>query len=156
MPDLKESLEAAFPFLAGKLQTPRPFDNFLEVPEENFRQVFEHAIDKLGFDRVCTITGFDDLQAADAPNTMSVLYHLSNKGVMLNLRRRVPREQPVITTVTDRFPGAANYERELEDLLGFEVVGLPPGPRYPLPDNFPTEIKPLRKDWKVPTPQPKS
>jgi Ni,Fe-hydrogenase III component G len=70
---------------------------------------------------------------------------------VLGLKLRVPREAPVIDTVTDRFPGAANYERELDDLLGFEVVGLPPGKRYPLPDDWPKDQKPLRKDWKPTT-----
>ncbi|HTP25135.1 MAG TPA: NADH-quinone oxidoreductase subunit C [Anaeromyxobacteraceae bacterium] len=151
MPELtpiQEALEANFPCLAGKVVVPRPMQAFVEVPEESFRAVFDYALEKLGFDRLCTITGFDDV------NSLSVLYHLSHPdGNMLNIRRRAPRDNPVITTVTDRFPGGANYERELEDLLGFEVTGLPKGPRYPLPDNFPTDIKPLRKDWKPPQPK---
>ena len=37
---------------------------------------------------------------------------------------------------------------ELEDMFGIKVDGLPPGRRYPLPDDFPTDQYPLRKDWK--------
>ena len=145
---IQATLEAQFPFLAGKVAAPRARRAFVEVPEESFRTVFDHATETLGFDRICIITGFDDV------TSLSALYHLSRPdGFVLSIRRRVSRETPVITTVTDRFPGAANYERELVDLLGFEVTGLPPGPRYPLPDNFPTDQKPLRKDWK---PQPKA
>jgi len=46
------------------------------------------------------------------------------------------------------FPGAVSYEKELEDMFGIKVEGLPPGRRYPLPDDFPTDQYPLRKDWK--------
>jgi len=143
---VQEKLEAWFPFLAGKVTAPRPRRLFAEAPEESFRRVFDSLAD-LGFDRLCTITGCDDKE------TLSALYSLSHPdGTVFSLRRRVPRERPVIGTVTDRFPGAANYERELVDLLGFEVKDLPPGKRYPLPDSFPTDQKPLRKDWKPPTP----
>jgi len=34
------------------------------------------------------------------------------------------------------------------DLFGAKVEGLPEGPRYPLPDDWPKNQFPLRKDWK--------
>ena len=142
----QEKVESWFPFLAGKVAAPRPRRLFAEPPEASFRAVFDGLL-SLGFDRLCTITGCDDGE------TLSALYSLSHPdGTVFSLRRRVARERPLIGTVTDRFPGAANYERELVDLLGFEVEGLPPGKRYPLPDSFPTDQKPLRKDWKPPAP----
>ena len=67
---------------------------------------------------------------------------------MLNLKLAVPKAKPVIKTVSGLFPGCVIYERELVDLLGAEVEGLPPGERYPLPDNWPAGQYPLRKDWK--------
>jgi Ni,Fe-hydrogenase III component G len=36
------------------------------------------------------------------------------------------------------------------DLFGMQVEGLPPGNRYPLPDDWPPNQYPLRKDWKLP------
>jgi len=34
-------------------------------------------------------------------------------------------------------------------MLGVQIEGLPPGKRYPLPDNWPAGQYPLRKDWKT-------
>ena len=48
----------------------------------------------------------------------------------------------------DTFPGAELYERELVDMFGISVEGLPAGNRYPLPDDWPQGQHPLRKDWK--------
>jgi membrane-bound hydrogenase subunit beta len=33
-------------------------------------------------------------------------------------------------------------------MFGIEVEGVPPGRRYPLPDDWPEGQYPLRKDWK--------
>jgi Ni,Fe-hydrogenase III component G len=140
---LVAALEARFPALAGAVRAPRARRLFADPPPELFGEVFAHAVGALGFDRLCAITGLDERTA------LAALYALARKdGVVLSLRLRVPREAPVLDSVTDRFPGAANYERELADLLGFEVRGLPPGKRYPLPDDWPRDQKPLRKDWK--------
>ncbi len=140
---IKTALEERFDVLAGKVTAPRARRLFAEVPAERFRAVLETAVRELGFDSLCTITGLDEKE------TLAAIYHLSGPhGTVLNLRLRVPRERPVIRTVTDLFPGAANYERELDDLLGFSVDGLPAGKRYPLPDDWPKDEKPLRKDWK--------
>jgi Ni,Fe-hydrogenase III component G len=140
---VKIGLEARFPELTGKVLAPRERRAFVEVPLEAFRTVFEFAVRELHFDRLCTITGMDDKA------TLSALYSLSRgDGWLLSIKTRVPSEKPVLDTVTDIFPGSANYERELVDLLGFEVCGVPPGRRYPLPESWPVDQKPLRKDWK--------
>jgi membrane-bound hydrogenase subunit beta len=141
------TLEANFPFLAGKVASPRVRRIFVEVPTESFPVVLDFVCRELGFNRLCTITGMDDR------GTFVALYSLSRPdGTVLNVKQRVPGDKPVITSITDRFPGGANYERELVDLLGFEVLNLPSGRRYPLPDDWPVDQKPLRKDWKAPTP----
>jgi Ni,Fe-hydrogenase III component G len=95
------------------------------------------------FSILCAMTGLD-LGA-----TLGVIYHLARpSGIVLNLATAVPKEKPVLQSVTARFPAAACYERELADLLGFQVQGVPEGPRYPLPDSWPAGQYPLRKDWK--------
>jgi membrane-bound hydrogenase subunit beta len=135
-------LEARFPILAGRVSAPRPRRVFADVPSETFGEVLDAAIE-LGFDRLVTISGLDEGES------LAALYSLAGPGgVLLNLRVRVPRQRPALQTVSKRFPGGAVYERELVDLLGFEVVGLPPGHRYPLPEDWPHDQKPLRKDWK--------
>jgi NADH:ubiquinone oxidoreductase subunit C len=139
---IKDGLTRQFGFLADKIVTPRERRVFVEAPPDKFREVFEYAVKQMGFDWLCTITGLDEKESLVA------IYHLAHAdGTVLNLKNRVARDKPAIRSVTDVFPGAANYERELVDLLGFEVEGLPPGNRYPLPDGWPTDQHPLRKDW---------
>jgi Ni,Fe-hydrogenase III component G len=69
-------------------------------------------------------------------------------GIMLNIKIKAPKTNPVIPTITDMFPSAEIPEREVEDLLGAKVDGLAAGRRYPLPDDWPQNDHPLLKDWK--------
>ncbi len=140
---VKADLEARYPALAGgAIRLARERRLWIEVGKDAFEDVFRHLVKDLGFTILCTITGLDE--GAE----LGFIYHLAaDTGVMANLKMKCPKGEP-IRTVTEYFPGAAIYEREVEDLLGARVDGLAPGPRYPLPDDWPTDEHPLLKDWK--------
>ena len=108
-----------------------------------FFQTIRFAAQELGFFRLCTITGIDNL------DNFEFLYHVVNAdGILLTLKFKTPRtDNAVIASVLPIYNGATFYERELEGLLGIKVEGLPEGRQYPLPDNWPREQYPLRKDW---------
>jgi len=141
---VKKGLEEKFPFLKDKVSVRRERRVFAEVPYGNFREVLEYALNEMEFSVLCTITGLDE------GANLSFLYHLARPaGMTLNLKTSVPKESPVMKTVTDVFPNAEIYEREIADLLGAKVDGLPEGKRYPLPDDWPRDEYPLRKDWRA-------
>ena len=140
---IQSDLISRFAFLADKVKVQRIRRIFADVPAEHFKGVLEYAIKDLNFVFLCTITGFDEGE------NLSFMYHLTRQdGIMLNIKISVPKTNPVIKTITDHFKGAEIYEREVMDLLGAKVEGLPEGKRYPLPDDWPEGEYPLRKDWK--------
>lgn len=115
----------------------------IRVPIENILEVLEYIKNSLGFSYLIMITGLDCYQF------FQVVYHLSNdRGIIINVKLDIKKDNPVIRTCMKIFEGALFYERELKDLLGINVEGLPEGRRYPLPDNWPSGQYPLRKDWK--------
>ncbi|MDD5423147.1 MAG: NADH-quinone oxidoreductase subunit C, partial [Candidatus Omnitrophica bacterium] len=106
--------------------------------------VLQFAVDMLGFSILCTITGLDE------GNTFGLIYHVGRQpGIVLNLKTHISKENPKISTITSSFPQADIYEREIADLLGIKIEGLAEGKRYPLPDDWPADEFPLRKDWKA-------
>jgi len=140
---IKEKLINKFSYLDGKVNVQRVRRIFTEVDYVNFLDVFVYLKENLGFGHLCTITGLDEAEK------MSLIYHLADTaGIIVNLRTSVLKENPKVKTVSNYFPGAQIYERELIDLLGFKVEGLPEGSRYPLTDDWPKDQFPLRKDWK--------
>jgi Ni,Fe-hydrogenase III component G len=141
--DILKRLVEKFPFLQGKIRVQRRRRIFASVDTQNFEQVFVFAMRQLDFTILCTITGLDD------GATLGFIYHMARiDGITLNIQIDVPKDNPVIQTMTKYFSCAEIYEREVIDLLGAKVDGLGEGIRYPLPDNWPKDEYPLRKDWK--------
>jgi Ni,Fe-hydrogenase III component G len=142
---IQSELLGKFPCLQDKVRLQRARRVFAEAPSAQIGKVFDFAVRDMGFSILCAITGLD------LGGELGVIYHLArDSGVVLNLTTAVSRDCPRLQSVVSYFPAAEIYERELIDLLGFEVQGLGPGPRYPLPDDWPAGQYPLRKDWQAP------
>ena len=142
--DIINSLIKKFPFLENNIRIQRQRRIFADLSSENFEEVFKYAVNELKFSVLCAITGLDEGQA------LGIIYHIACKGeIVLNLKISIPKDKPILQTITHYFPGAEVYERELVDLFGADVRGLGPGKRYPLPDDWPAGEYPLRKDWKA-------
>jgi Ni,Fe-hydrogenase III component G len=142
--NIKQELEKNFSFLSGKVLIQRPRRLFLEVDLSRFEEVLEYLVKGLKFGHLIAITGLDEQE------NLSFIYHIAQDGgIMVNIKTSVTKSSPVIKTISKRFPSADVYERELVDLFGAQVEGLPEGNRYPLVDNWPKGQFPLRKDWKA-------
>jgi len=132
-----------FPQLEGKCEIIRQRRITLEVDRSRLIELLNFSCSELKFNILCTITGLD------VGDDLQFIYHIANKeGIVMNVKANAPKTDPVISTVLGIYNGATFYERELEDLLGAKVEGLPEGRHYPLPDNWPKGQYPLRKDWK--------
>lgn len=134
---------ARFPFLDGRITTRRRQRIFTaNLSRAEFSKVVAFARDEAGFTKMHHVVGTDE--GAD----LGFLYVMENDGgVILALREVAPKEAPEIDTMTTLFPSMLWHERELVDLFGARVAGLPEGPRYPLPDGWPEGNYPMRKDW---------
>jgi len=109
----------------------------------DFEKVFDYVVKECGFTTFHNIAGVDD------GNDLGFVYFLSNEDhVILSIKQRAPKSSPRIGSICSVFPNALWHEREIVDLFGAVVEGLPPGPTYPLPDNWPAGNYPLRKEWR--------
>ena len=135
---------AKFSSLEEKIVIARQRRIFIEVTLENYREIMQYMKSNMSFGMLCTITGLD------MGEEFQVIYHLAkDEGVIVSLRLNIDKKNPVVNTVTDIYEGTTLYERELIDMFGINVIGLPQGNRYPLPDGWPQDEHPLRKDWKA-------
>lgn len=97
-----------------------------------------------------TMLGNDERQL----NGCFALYYVlsmegnSNKreNTWITVKALVPEKEPQFPSVTPRVPAAVWYEREVRDMFGLEPVGIPDARRLVLPDDWPDNLHPLRKD----------
>jgi len=109
----------------------------------------EKAIDLMsflkekGYFHLSTITGFDEGE------NLGAIYHITDYKTIVNVRVKTPKSNPKLASVLKVFSVAESFERELEDLFGITIEGLPQGRNYPLPEGFPKGVHPLRKEVKL-------
>src|SRR6266508_6151221 len=74
--------------------------------------------DELGYDYLNSLTGVDYI----AENKLEVVYHASSTtgGPWALFKVQVPRDNPVVQSITPIYRGAEFQEREAYDLLGIQ------------------------------------
>ena len=114
---------------------------FITVLPQDLVETSRIIKEKLDVFHISTISG------RDTGAHIEINYHFARPGVVVTVKTLVDRQAPSIRTITDLFPGAALYEREVHDILGVKFEGHPDPRRLVLPDDWPDGVYPLRKDW---------
>lgn len=99
---------------------------------------------------------FKDVQARfsiasgiDVRTHLEILYHFTveHLHLILSLRVKLDKENPVIDSIAPVFKGANWIEREMWELLGIEFKGHPNLTRLLLADEWPKGLFPLRREY---------
>lgn len=128
---------------ALEISSPRERRLFIRISREKLRMTIKKLTKLEGFHHLSTIT------AVDIGAEIELIYHLSHKDALISLRTRVPKDEPTAPTIVDLIPGATLYEREVHDLLGVRFSGNTDLSPLLLPDQWPEDVHPLRKEWSL-------
>jgi len=145
-PERLDSLKAALGGDILEITNPARRRVFVTVDRAKIASVLATLRDRLGFTYVATITG------VDAGEAYEILYHLGDSRGNVNVRIKIPKTDPHVASVTPVLPGAIYYERELQDMFGLVVDGIPDPRPLITSDDWPAGNYPLRKDWKFQRP----
>jgi len=115
------------------------------VDKDHLVEVATAIRDDLGFDYLSSATAVDYLGEGDHMEMVYHAYRISG-GKALNFKAQTDRENAVIPSLIDVWPGADFQEREAFDLFGIVFPGHPNLKRILLWDGF--YGHPMRKDWK--------
>jgi NADH-quinone oxidoreductase subunit C len=66
--------------------------------------------------------------------------------LVVSLKTKISKTDPRIDSVSDVYIVAELYEREVYDILGVKFEGHPNLSRLILPEDWPEDLHPLRKD----------
>jgi Ni,Fe-hydrogenase III component G len=140
--EIMQSLCERFSFLTDRIYIQREKRIFTKALEKSeFMQVVRYIHDELDFFRAHHVIGTDDKE------TLGLIYLFSGSdNIILALRESVPKTDPTVKSISDIYPSVVLHERELVDLFGVIVEGLPDGPSYPLTDGWPKGNYPMIND----------
>lgn len=126
-----------------RMQTPEPDRIYLSIGPDELLDVVRTLHDaRWGY--LSTISGIDP-SAEDSE--MEVLYHFCSGPIVVTLRVALSREHPTTPSVCSIIPSASIQERELIEMLGIDVVNTPDQSLLYLPDDWPEDLYPLRRDF---------
>lgn len=125
---------------------PRPGYKGYLVQADRLVDFARRLRDDFGYDYLNSLTGVDYI----AENQMEVVYHASRTtgGAGVLFKVQVPRDNPVVPSLTGIYRGAEFQEREAYDLLGIRFTKHPDLRRILTWEGFAGH--PLQKDWKEP------
>jgi NADH:ubiquinone oxidoreductase subunit C len=135
-----ESLQSAFPNVDVNQGT-----EIITISADaaNYTNIAQTLRDQYGFNFLLNMTGVDETPQ------LTIICHLRNTETkqMLVLRTSTnDREQPLVESLSQLWPAAIYFEREIYDLLGIKFSNHPDMRRIFLDDDYPGF--PLRKDFK--------
>ncbi|WP_455368579.1 NADH-quinone oxidoreductase subunit C [[Eubacterium] cellulosolvens] len=123
---------------------------FATVPSTALKDTISFLKDDFSINHISTISG------VDLGKEIGVYYHLmGNKiegydnEIVFSLKVTTPKADPKLPTITPIIPGAELYEREIHDMFGVVIEGHPDPRPLVLPEGWPEDVFPLRKEWKV-------
>lgn len=135
-----ESLQSAFPNVDVNQGT-----EFITISADgpHYKNIAQTLRDQYGFNFLLNMTGVDETPQ------LTIICHLRNTETkqLLVLRTSAnDRQQPLVETLSQLWPTAIYFEREIYDLLGIKFNNHPDMRRIFLDDDYPGF--PLRKDFK--------
>lgn len=140
--DYAVELAALFP--QGEVTCTHGHEYWVNVAPEGLHAAVLALREQLGIAHLTTIVG-EDLR-----EHFLVSYILAAPRVVVVLKVKVDRADPKVPTLGPVVDGALVYERELYELFGILPTGHPDLRRQSLPEDWPPDVHPLRKDAVIP------
>jgi len=93
------------------------------------------------------------VSGVDKGDDFEILYHFGDTTGAITVRTSIPKSNPHLPSICSVIPGNVLYERELQDMFGIVVEAIPDPRNLLMPDGWPENNFPLRKDWKYERPK---
>ncbi len=141
-----EELKLALAGLFTEIKQQKNFTTIV-VPPENLKEAAKR-LRELGYNRLILVTGIDEFKE----KKIRLVYHLERyerPGEVVALETQLPRDNPVASSLVDIWKAAILQEREEYEMVGIKFEGHPDLRKILLPPDWPDNLYPLRKDYRV-------
>ncbi len=142
--DIIRQMSLGGPDLLQEIEERAPQQLYVTVAPEQVVAAAEYVVNQLG-GRFLITAGTDDREPR-GDFCVSHIFSLDEEHIFFTLQIRLEPQDPQIQSITGIVPGASWAERETQDLVGIKFVGLNDPRRLVLPDDWPEDVHPLRRD----------
>lgn len=118
---------------------------WLRIAREALVPTLERLV-QIHFPHVAVIAFTDVGPAVELMYHFYIYWGVPHEEILVTLTVSLPKTDLKVPTITGIIPGALTSEREKQEMLGIEVVGIPDSRRLFLPEDFPPGVYPWRKD----------
>lgn len=132
--------------LFWSLDIEEPEINRLDIKQVPVQELI-NIVTVLRVQRIGYLSAITGLDPGSGEEPLEVLYHFCAGQAVITLRVPVPRNAPEVPTLSAIIPVAESFERELQEMFGIIVSGLSAPEYLHLPDEWPGDVYPLRKEF---------
>ena len=118
---------------------------WMKIDKSIFKNYIEYLCN-LSYPHLAVCSGNDLGNHIELVYSFSIYYGKHLQEISLNVGVEIPKSKPEIETICDWIPGALITEREKQEMLGVKIIGIPDSRRLFLPNDFPENVYPWRKD----------
>ena len=118
---------------------------WMKIEKSVFKDVIKHLI-KYQYPHLAVVSGNDLGKNIELIYHFTVNYGERLKEINLHISVELPKSKPEIESICDLIPGALITEREKQEFLGVKIKGIPDDRKLFLPDDWPDEVYPWRRD----------
>lgn len=105
-----------------------------------------HRLVAIHYPHVSVIAFADTGAQVELVYVFHIYWGIPREEILVAFTVSLDKTDLKVPTITGIIPGALTSEREKQEMLGIEVVGIPDGRRLFLPEDFPQGVYPWRKD----------
>ncbi|MFA4855445.1 MAG: NADH-quinone oxidoreductase subunit C [archaeon] len=123
---------------------------WISVERYSFKEAVKHLCGLYEMPHFSVIAGCDLGETIELNYIFTLGYGTKFGELCVVLKVALPKKDLVVPTITDLVPAALISEREIQEMLGVKVQGIPDARRLFLPEEFPKGVFPWRRDSKGP------
>lgn len=116
------------------------------VEKEAFRDAVKHLCEISKDPHFSVCSGYDLGEIIVMTYHFTVNYGSDLSEVAVSIRVELPKKTLILPTITDIIPGALISEREMQEMMGVKIKGIPDSRRMFLDEEFPQGVYPWRRD----------
>jgi membrane-bound hydrogenase subunit beta len=119
---------------------------WFHVETSFFKEAVRHLFTFEQYPHFAVTSGYDLGDIIELVYHFSLFHGARGRELSLNMTVSLPKDNPVIDTITDLIPGALISEQEKQEMLGVKIREIPKDARVFVADDIPKDVFPWRRD----------